>query len=96
MAVETDERHLNKNVIDLTSDKDGERMRVRTYGSDPGVVQEGGNVVPPPQESMDNSPSLFDYGLDNLYDDLIDDFDSYLEYGKGYQNRMAFEDALYG
>ena len=41
-------------------------------------------VVPPPQESMDNSPSLFDYGLDDLYDDLIDDFDPYLEYGKGY------------
>ena len=53
-------------------------------------------MVPPPQESMDNGPSLFDCGLDNPYNDLIDDFDSYLEYGKGYQNRTAFEDAFYG
>ena len=42
---------------------------------------------------MDNSPSLFDYGLDNPYNDLIDDFDPYLE---GYQNRTAFEDTFYG
>ena len=41
--------------------------------------------------SVDNSPSLFDYRLDNAYNDLIDDFDSYLKYGEGYQNRMAFE-----
>ena len=54
------------------------------------------SVVPPPQESMDNSSSLFDYGLDDPYDDLIDDFDPYLEYGEGYQNRTAFEDAFYG
>ena len=54
------------------------------------------HVVPPPQESMDNGPSLFDYGLDNSYNDLIDDFDPYLEYGEGYQNRTAFEDAFYG
>ena len=53
------------------------------------------HVVPPPQESMNNGPSLFDYGLDNSYSDLIDDFDPYLEYGEGYQNRMAFEDAFY-
>ena len=53
-------------------------------------------MVPPPQESVDNSLSLFDYGLDNLYNDLIDDFDSYLEHGEGYQNRTAFEDAFYG
>ena len=53
-------------------------------------------VVPSPQESMDNGPSLFDYELDNPYNDLIDDFDPYLEYGKGYQNRTAFEDAFYG
>ena len=52
-------------------------------------------VVPPPQESVDNNPSLFDYGLDNPHNDLIDDFDSYLEYGEGYQNRTAFEDAFY-
>ena len=51
--------------------------------------------MPPPQESMDNGPSLFDYGLDNPYNDLIDDFDPYLEYGKGYQNWMAFKDAFY-
>ena len=54
------------------------------------------SVVPPPQESMNNGPSLFDYGLDDPYNDFIDDFDPYLEYGKGYQNRMAFEDAFYG
>ena len=45
---------------------------------------------------MDNGPSLFDYGLDDPYNDLTDDFDPYLEYGKEYQNRMAFEDAFYG
>ena len=45
---------------------------------------------------MDNSPNHFDYGLDNPYNDLINDFDSYLEYGKKYQNRTAFEDAFYG
>ena len=48
-------------------------------------------VVPPPQESMDNGLNLFDYGLDNLYNDLIDDFNPYLEYGEGYQNRTAFK-----
>ena len=53
-------------------------------------------VVPPPQEIMDNSPSLFDYGLDDRYNDLIDDFDPYLEYGERYQNRTVFEDAFYG
>ena len=53
-------------------------------------------VLPPPQESMDNGPSLFDYGLDDPYNDLINDFDPYLEYGEGYQNRTAFEDAFYG
>ena len=51
-------------------------------------------VVLPSQESMDNSSSLFDYGLDNLYNDLIDDFDPYLEYDKRYRNRTAFEDAF--
>ena len=50
----------------------------------------------PPQESMESGPSLFNYGLNNLYDDLIDDFDPYLEYGEEYQNRTAFEDAFYG
>ena len=96
MAVETDEQHLNRDIIDLTGNKGGERTGARTHGSDSRVVQEGDNVVPPPQESVDNSLSLFDYGLDNLYNDLIDDFDSYLEYGEGYQNRRAFEDAFYG
>ena len=52
-------------------------------------------VVLPPQESMDNGLSLFDYRLDDPYNDLIDGFDPYLEYGKGYQNRTAFEDAFY-
>ena len=70
-------------------------MGVHTHGSDPGVVQEEGDVVPPPQESMNNSPSLFDYGLDDPYDDFIDDFDPYLEYGEGYWNRTAFENAFY-
>ena len=37
---------------------------------------------------MDNGPTLFDYERDNLYNNLIDDFDLFLEYGKGYQNRM--------
>ena len=83
-AVETDEQHLDWDVINLTGNKDEERTGVRTHGSDSGVVQEGGNVVPSPQESMDNSSSLFDYKLDNPYNDLIDDFDPYLEYGKGY------------
>ena len=45
---------------------------------------------------MDNGSSLFNYRLDNLYDNLIDDFDLYLDYGEGYQNRMAFENAFYG
>ena len=52
-------------------------------------------VVQPPQESIDNGPSLFDYKLDNPYNDLINNFDSYLEYGEGYQNKTAFEDAFY-
>ena len=95
-AVETDEQHLDKDVINLTGNKDGERTGVHTHGSDTGVVQEGGDVVPPPQESMDNSPSLFDYRLDDPYNDLINNFDPYLEYGKGYQNRTAFEDVFYG
>ena len=94
-AVETDERHLDRDVINLTGNKDGERTGVCTHKSDPGVVQEGGDMVLPLQEGMDNGPSLFDYGLDNPYNDLIDDFDPYLEYGKGYQNRTAFEDAFY-
>ena len=95
-AVETDEQHLHKDVIDLTDNKDGERTGVRTHKSDLREVQEGGDVVPPPQESMNNGSSLFDYGLDNPYNDLIDDFDPYLEYGKGYRNKTAFEDAFYG
>ena len=45
---------------------------------------------------MDNSPNLFDYRLDDPYDDFIDDFDLYLEYGERYQNRTVFEDAFYG
>ena len=45
---------------------------------------------------MDNGLTLFDYRLDNPYDDFIYDFDPYLEYGEGYQNRTAFEDAFYG
>ena len=95
-AVKTDEQHLDRNVINLTGNTNGERTRACTHRSDPGVVQKGGDVVPPPQESVDNSSSLFDYKLDNLYNDLIDDFDPYLEYGKGYQNKTAFKDAFYG
>ena len=94
-AVKTDEQHLHRDIIDLTGNKDGEGTGVRTHGSDPEVVQEGGDMVPPSQESMDNSPSLFDYGLDNPYDDLINDFDPYLEYGKGYRNSTTFKDAFY-
>ena len=95
-AVKTDELHLNRNFINLTGNTDGERTGARTHGNALEVVQKEDDVVPPPQESVDNGPSLFDYGLDNLYNDLIDDFDPYLEYGKGYQNRTAFEDAFYG
>ena len=43
---------------------------------------------------MDNGLSLFDYGLYDPYNDLIDDFDPYLEYGEEYQNRTAFKDAF--
>ena len=96
MAVETDEQHLDRNIINLTGNNDRERTRVRIHGSDPGVVQEGSDVVPPPHESMDNGLSLFDYGLDNPYNNLIDDFDPYLEYGKKYQNSTAFKDVFYG
>ena len=95
-AVETDEGHLDRDIIDLTGNTNEKRTRARTYGSDPRVIQERDDVVPPPQENMDNSPSLFDYGLDDLYNDYIEIFDPYLEYGKGYQNRTAFEDAFYG
>ena len=42
-----DKRHLDRNVIDLSGNKDGERTGVRTHRSDPGVVQEEGDVVPP-------------------------------------------------
>ena len=45
---------------------------------------------------MDNGPSLFDYGLNDPYNNLIDDFDPYLEYGRGYQNKTAFKNAFYG
>ena len=95
-AVETDEQHLNRDVIDLTGNTDRKCMKARTHKSDPRVVQKGGDVVLPPQESMDNGPSLFDYGLDNLYNEVIDDFDPYLEHGERYQNRTAFGDAFYG
>ena len=95
-AVKTDEQHLDRDVINLTGNKDGEHTGVHAHRSELGVVQEGSNMVPPPQESVDNSPSLFNYRLDDPYNDLIDDFDLYLEYGKRYQNRMAFEDAFYG
>ena len=95
-AVKTDEQHLDRDVIDLTSDTDGKRTGARIHENDPGIVQEEGDVVLPPQESVDNGPSLFDYGLDDPYNDLIDDFDLYLEYGNGYQNRTAFKDAFYG
>ena len=52
-------------------------------------------VVLPPQENMDNNPSLFDYGLDDPYNDSIEDFDPYLEYGKKYWKKTAFEDVFY-
>ena len=95
-AVETDEQHLDRDVIDLTGNTDGKHTGARTQRSDLRVVQERGDVVPPSQESMENGLSFFDYRLDNPYDDLIDDFDPYLEYGERYQNRTAFEDAFYG
>ena len=89
------EQHLDRDVIDLTSNMDRARTGARTHGNDLRVVQEGDDVVLPSQESMNNGSSLFDYGLDNPYNDLIDDFDPYLEYGKGYQNKTAFEDDFY-
>ena len=48
MAVERDEQHLDRDIINLTGNKDGKRTGVRTHGSDPGVLQERGDVVPPP------------------------------------------------
>ena len=39
-TVETDEQHLDRDVIDLTGDKDGERTGVSTHRSDPRVTQE--------------------------------------------------------
>ena len=33
---------------------------------------------------MNNGPNLFDYELDNPYNDFIDDFDPYLEYDERY------------
>ena len=95
-AVEKDEQQLDKDVINITGNKDAERTEVCTHGSDPGVVQERRDVVPPPQESMDKGPSFFDYRLDDPYNDLIDHFDPYLEYSKGYRNEIAFEDTFYG
>ena len=95
-AEKTNEQHLDIDIINLTGNKDRECTKVRTHGSDPGVVQEGGDVMLPLQENMDNGPSLFNYRLDDPYNDLIDDFDPYLEYGEEYQNRTAFEDAFYG
>ena len=67
MAVEMNEQYLDRDIINLTGNKDEERTGARTHGSDPGVVQEGGDVMPPPQESMDNGSSLFDYRLDDAY-----------------------------
>ena len=66
-AVKTDKQHLDKDVINLTGNTDGECTGARTHGSDLGVVQEGGDVMPLSQESMNNSPSLFNYGLNNPY-----------------------------
>ena len=91
-AVETDEQHLGKYIIDLTGNTDRERMRACINKSGPGTVQEGNDVVPPQQENRDNGPSLFDY---NPYNDYDNKFDPYLEYGEGYGNRTAFEDAFY-
>ena len=38
MAVEMDEQHLDRDIIDLTSNTDGERTGVRIHGSDQGVI----------------------------------------------------------
>ena len=43
---------------------------------------------------MNNGLIFFNYGLDNSYNDLIDDFDPYLECSERYMNRMAFKDAF--
>ena len=50
------------------------------------------DVVPPPQESIDNGPSLFNY---DPYNDYNNGFDSYLKYGKVYKNKTAFKNAFY-
>ena len=46
---------------------------------------------------MDNGLSFFDYGLDNLYDDLIDDFDPYWSMARDTKTRrhlkMLFMDS---
>ena len=38
MTVETDEQHLDRDVIDLTANMDGERTGARTHKSDPRVI----------------------------------------------------------
>ena len=44
-AVETDEQHLNRDIINLIGYKDGKRTGACTHESDPGMVQEGGDMV---------------------------------------------------
>ena len=95
--METDKQHLERDVIDLTGNKDGERTRVRTQGNNPEVVQEEGDVLLPSQERVDNCSSLFDYGLDNPYIDLIDDLTHTRSMAKdtrtGRHSKMPFTDS---
>ena len=90
-AVETDERCLDRSVIDLTSGTEGvSGERTKTpYKNNSGEVQERRDVVLPLRESMDKGPSLSDY------DPYDDGFELFLEYGKGYGNRTAFKNAFY-
>ena len=83
-------RCLDKRVIDLTSKTKGvgKEYTRAPYRSNLEEVQDGNDMVLLLQESMNNNPSLFNYGLYNNYDNR---FDSYLEYGKEYKNKTAFE-----
>ena len=93
--MEIDEQCLNSSIIDLTNRTEGISKKYTTtpYRSDLKEVQNEDNVVLPSQESMNNGFNLFDY---NSYDNYDNRFNRHLEYGKGYENRIAFKDGFYG
>ena len=51
------------------------------------------SVLLPPHESIDNGLNLLDY---NFYNDYNNKFNLYLEYGKRYRSKIAFENTFYG